>query len=178
MKVCVFGSSSSNLDQIYSDAAEELGHVLAERDHALVFGGYDMGLMGAVARGVAAGGGEVYGVVTEGLSAKGDRDVFACTHVLSCADLAQRKLAMVAMADAFVTLPGGIGTFDELFDVLSQAKAGEACKGCAIYNVAGYFNPLVTMLDEACEKGLNSTDWHDYCAVFDNAEELVVYLEH
>ena len=177
MNICVFGSSSAGLDAKYLEAVEAMGRAFGERGHGLVFGGYDMGLMGAAARGFNAGGGRVFGVVTDGLSAKGDRVVFPCDEVVSMPDLAARKQLMMERADAFVTVPGGIGTMDELFDVLSQAKAGESTKPCAILDVDCFYTPLVQMLDEACAKGLNNTNWRAYCEVFTDAAALVAYLE-
>ncbi len=176
MRFCVFGSSSLHLESVYLDAAYELGRTLATRGHELVFGGYDQGMMGAVAKGVADAGGAVTGVVTEGLNARG-RDIFPCTEVICTADLSERKTRMVALSDAFITMPGGLGTFDELFDVLSQVKAGELEGKSAILNVGGYFDPLVEMLDRATATGLNSTDWRATCGVFDAADELVAWLE-
>ncbi len=84
---------------------------------------------------------------------------------------------MVSLSDAFITMPGGLGTFDELFDVLSQVKTGELEGKSAILNVGGYFDPLVEMLDRATATGLNSTDWRATCGVFDAAGDLVAWLE-
>ena len=135
MRICVFGSSSRDLDALYIDAAYELGRTLAEHGHGLVFGGYDVGLMGAVAHGVGDAGGSVIGVVTEGLNKKG-RPVYPCTELICESDLATRKTRMTSLADAFVTLPGGLGTFDEFFDIVSQVKAGELDAKSAILNTA------------------------------------------
>ena len=176
MRVCVFGSSSLNLDAVYVDAAFELGRTLAKHGHGIVFGGYDVGLMGAVAHGVAAESGSVIGVVTEGLNQKG-RDIFPCEELICESDLATRKTRMIELADAFVTMPGGLGTFDEFFVVVSQVKAGELDAKSAILNVGGYFDPMVEMLDRACETGLNSTDWRRDCEVFNAPEPLVEWLE-
>ena len=91
----------------------------------------------------------------------------------------REKLAtgVAKLADAFVTLPGGLGTFDEFFVVLSQVKAGELDAKSAILNVGGYFDPLVEMLDRATATGLNSTDWRSNCDVFDAPEPLAAWLE-
>ena len=137
MRICAFGASSRDLDALYIDAAYELGRTLAEHGHGLVFGGYDVGLMGAVAHGVGDAGGSVIGVVTEGLNKKG-RPVYPCTELICEYDLATRKTRMTSLADAFVTLPGGLGTFDEFFDIVSQVKAGELDAKSAILNVGGY----------------------------------------
>ncbi len=92
-------------------------------------------------------------------------------------DLAQRKTRMIELSDAFITLPGGLGTFDEFFVVLSQVKVGELEGKSAILNVGGYFDPLIEMLDRATATGLNATDWRESCGVFDAPEELVSWLE-
>ena len=176
MNICVFCSSSSNLDEVYVQAAKELGEALAERGHTLVFGGYDMGLMGTVAKSVRANGGKVIGITTKGLTAKG-RAVVPGIEMRQTENLSQRKETMVSLSDAFITLPGGIGTLDEFFSVISQAKVGEVDGKSALLNVEGYFDPLVQMLDESCAKGLNSSDWHQYGSAFNDCDELLDWLE-
>ena len=176
MKLCVFGSSSTSLAPIYLSEAEALGQAIALHGHELIFGGYDTGLMGAVAAGAAEMGGRVTGVIPESLEGKG-RKVFPCTTLKTTSNLAERKNQMLALSDGFITLPGGLGTFDELFSVLSLEKAGEINCKSALLNVAEYFNPLIRMLDDAYEKGLNSTNWHESCEIFTNPEELVSWIE-
>ncbi|MFR3273349.1 MAG: LOG family protein [Slackia sp.] len=122
MNICVFCSSSSNLDPMYTEAADALGREIARRGHTLVFGGYDMGLMGAVARAAVEESGRVLGVTTEGLSAKGRA---AVEGIEECAVDCPRAGAQVGFSDAFVSLPGSLGTFDEFFSVISRVKAGE-----------------------------------------------------
>ena len=176
MNICVFCSSSSDLDDCYVEAARQLGKELAKRGHTLVFGGYDMGLMGEVAKSVLAYGGKALGITTEGLSAKG-RTIVAGIEERQTDNLSKRKDVMVSLSDAFVTLPGGIGTLDEFFSVISQAKVGEIEGKSALLNVEGYFDPLVKMLDDSCEKGLNSSDWHEYGNAFNNCEDLLDWIE-
>ena len=156
MNICVFCSSSNQIDRCYIAAAQELGRTIAECGHTLVFGGYDMGLMGETAKATVSAGGKVIGVTTTGLSAKG---------------------RSVSLSDAFITMPGGIGTLDEFFSVISQAKVGEIRGKSALFNVEGYFDPLVQMLGDSCEKGLNSTDWHEYGSAFSDCEALLKWLE-
>ena len=176
MNICVFGSSSANLDALYLDSAYEVGRSLAKHGHGLVFGGYDTGMMGAVAKGAHDAGGNVIGIVTEGLNKLG-RAIFPCTEIICTPDMAERKERMMALSDAYVALPGGLGTFDELFVVLSKVKANEMSCESAIMNVGGYYDPLVEMLDRSTATGLNSTDWRDICGVFNNAEEMISWLE-
>lgn len=177
MKVCVFGSSSRRIAPVYTMAAVDLGRALTIHGHELVFGGYDMGLMGAVASGAAEAGGRITGIVTEGLNARADREVFPCTDVIVTADLAERKERMVEISDAFVTLPGGLGTFDEFFDVLAQVKSGQIERANALLNVAEFYNPLIRMLDDACDQGLNAGDWRAICEVFADPNDLVSWLD-
>lgn len=176
MKLCVFGSSSTSLAPIYLSAAEELGQAIALHNHELVFGGYNTGLMGAVAQGAAEMGGIITGVIPESLEGRG-RAVFPCTNLITTPDIAERKTEMIRLSDGFITLPGGLGTFDELFSVLSLQKAGEITCKSALLNVAEYYNPLVRMLDDSCNKGLNSTNWRESCDIFTNPEELVSWME-
>lgn len=176
MNICVFCSSSSQIDRCYIAAAQELGRTIAECGHTLVFGGYDMGLMGETAKATVSAGGKVIGVTTTGLSAKG-RSVVTGIQELQTENLSKRKETMVSLSDAFITMPGGIGTLDEFFSVISQAKVGEIRGKSALFNVEGYFDPLVQMLDDSCEKGLNSTDWHEYGSAFSDCEALLKWLE-
>ena len=121
-----------------------------------------MGLMGETAKATVSAGGKVIGVTTAGLSAKG-RSVVTGIQELQTKNLSKRKETMVSLSDAFITMPGGIGTLDEFFS--------------ALFNVEGYFDPLVQMLDDSCEKGLNSTDWHEYGSAFSDCKTLMKWLE-
>ncbi len=176
MKICVFCSSSKNLDNKYLDAAKDLGRAIASRDHELVFGGYDQGLMGAVANAAVAAGGKVYGVTTTGLTATG-RAIVEGIENAEESDLSTRIKHMIGMSDAFVTMPGGLGTFEEFFSVMSQIKVGELSAVCALLDVDGYFSPLVEMLDLSCATGLNSCDWRSFCDSFTDPNDLIAWLE-
>lgn len=176
MNICLFCSSSHNLDAVYVEAAESFGRAVAQRGHTLVFGGYELGLMGAAANAAVAAGGRVIGVTTAGLS-DGTRTVVQGIEELQAPNLSVRKDKMVELSDAFVTLPGGIGTLDEFFSVIARVKAHEIEAKSALFNVAGFYNPLVQMLDEACEKGLNSSQWREIGNAFESADELLDWLE-
>ena len=176
VNICVFCSSSKNLDDKYLNAAKGLGRAIANRGHRLVFGGYDQGLMGAVANAAVAAGGKVYGVTTTGLTATGRAIVEGIENVEEDT-LSTRIRRMVDMSDAFVTMPGGLGTFEEFFSVMSQIKAGELSATCALLDIDGYFSPLIEMLDLSCETGLNSCDWRSFCDSFTNPNDLIDWLE-
>jgi hypothetical protein len=151
-RICVFCGSNHGINSLYRHAAEELGQLLAERGHGLVYGGGGVGLMGVVADAVLAGGGEVIGVIPEVLATKelAHPNVTAM-HVVP--GMHARKARMVELADAFVAMPGGYGTFDELFEVITWAQLGIHHKPIGLLNVAGYFDVLVGFIDHAVAEG-------------------------
>ena len=129
-------------------AARLVGHKLAERNLRLVFGGSDVGLMGAVANGALEAGGDVLGVTTEALDAKGITHS-GLTHLEVLKDMHTRKRRMADIADAFIMLPGGFGTFDEFFEMAAWTQLGIQSKPCGVLDVCDYFAPLRTLLDSA-----------------------------
>ena len=176
MNICVFCSSSENLDEMYRAAARDLGREIAAHGHTVVFGGYDMGLMGETARAALSRGGYGIGITTAGLTAKG-RSVVSGIEEFEEYDLSARKEHIISISDAFITLPGGLGTFDEFFRVISRVKAGELGAPCALLDVDGFFHPLADLLDDSEARGLNSCSWRDLCGCFDDAESLIEWLE-
>jgi uncharacterized protein (TIGR00730 family) len=150
--VCVFCGSSPGHDPRHATAAREFGTELARRGLRLVYGGGQVGLMGLVADAALAAGGEVVGVIPRLLNR---REVAheGLTRLEVVESLAERKLRMGALADAYVSLPGGIGTLDELFEAWSWSQLGIEAKPNGLLNVAGYFDPLLTFLDAAVDGG-------------------------
>ncbi|MCX7272078.1 MAG: TIGR00730 family Rossman fold protein [Burkholderiales bacterium] len=138
----VFCGAKSGNDPRWVNAAFDLGRALAARGWALVYGGGNVGLMGAVADGTLAGGGEVIGVIPQRLM---EREVAhrGLTRLEVVPDMAERKTRMIELSDAFVALPGGLGTLDELFEVLTLAQIGYHRKPVALYNQDGYWDPLL-----------------------------------
>jgi uncharacterized protein (TIGR00730 family) len=146
--VCIYCGSAVGKKAEYADSARRVGHALARQGFGLVYGGGRVGLMGIVADAVLAGGGRVIGVIPEPLATKEiAHDGLTELHVV--ADMHQRKALMARRAIAFLTLPGGIGTFEEFFETLSWAALGLHQKPLGILNVAGYFDPLLAMLEHA-----------------------------
>jgi uncharacterized protein (TIGR00730 family) len=146
--VAVYCGSNLGADPAYAEAAASLGRLLAGRGIRLVYGGGQVGLMGVLATAVQDGGGEVCGVITRALEAKevanpslSDLKVVETMH--------ERKAAMADAADAFVMLPGGYGTFDEFFEVLTWTQLGIHRKPCGVLDVGGFFAPLSSLLDKA-----------------------------
>jgi uncharacterized protein (TIGR00730 family) len=154
-RLCVFCGSRRGSDPRHAEAAADLGRRLAARGIGLVFGGGSIGLMGVVADAVLAGGGRAIGVIPHGLAARElahrgvpDMRVVPTMHA--------RKALMAELADGFVALPGGMGTFDELFEIVTWAQLGIHRKPVGVLDVAGYYDPLVALLDHATTAGFVS----------------------
>lgn len=151
-RVCVFCGSSMGTRPEYAAAAEALGRMLAERGLGLVYGGGNVGLMGVAANAALAAGGEVFGVIPEALMRMevGHLDL---TELHVVASMHERKARMADMADAFIALPGGIGTLEELFEVWTWGQLGLHPKPLGILDVAGYYRHLHAFLDHALAEG-------------------------
>jgi len=146
--ITVFSGSADHLCQCYTQGAWKLGSVLAERGFTLVFGGGKTGLMGALAEGALASGGQVVGVINESLNTP--RLAHAgLSRMEVLPDLHTRKARMSALADAYIALPGGLGTFDELFEALTWAQIGLHAKPIGLLNINRYFDPLLALVDHA-----------------------------
>ncbi|MFN8060537.1 MAG: TIGR00730 family Rossman fold protein [Vicinamibacterales bacterium] len=151
-RVCVFCGSSRGRHEDYGAAAAELGVALARQDIGVVFGGGKIGLMGVVADAALAARGHVVGVIPTFLSAREiahaglpDLRVVRSMH--------ERKALMASLADAFIVLPGGMGTFEEMCEVLTWAQLGLHAKPVGLLNVRGYFDPFIALLDRAVDDG-------------------------
>ena len=148
----VYCGSSAGHDPQYRRAAEEFGRQLAERGYELVYGGGKVGLMGAVADAVLAAKGTVIGVIPEFLAT---RELVhpGVTDLRRVADMHTRKALMAALSDAFVALPGGLGTLDELFETLTWSQLGLHAKPVGLLDVNGYFRPVIDFVDQAVSTG-------------------------
>ncbi|MCD6733597.1 MAG: TIGR00730 family Rossman fold protein [Burkholderiaceae bacterium] len=150
--ICVFCGAKSGADAKYVEAARETGRAIASRGWGVVFGGGRVGLMAALADAALAAGGEVIGVIPRALMARepGHPGVSRLEIVV---DMAVRKQRMIELADAFVTLPGGLGTLDELFEVLTLRQIGQHAKPVGLYNLDGYFDTLLAACREFVARG-------------------------
>ena len=155
--VCVFCGSSVGLRPEYGAAAREIGTEIARRGWRLVFGGGQVGLMGAVADAALAAGGEVVGVIPEALLAK-ELGHGAVTTLHVTTTMHERKALMAELSDGFVGLPGGFGTFDELCEMLTWAQLGIHGKPVGLLDIAGYWQPLLALVDHAVREGFVDPD--------------------
>jgi len=151
-RVCVFCGSKSGGRPVFAEAAQLLGRLLAERGLGLIFGGGHIGLMGVLADAVLAAGGEVAGVIPQALVDK-ELAHSQLTELHVVGTMHQRKALMADRADAFVALPGGFGTCEEFFEVLTWAQLGIHDKPIGLLNVAGFFDPLLAWIDGAVAEG-------------------------
>jgi uncharacterized protein (TIGR00730 family) len=175
-RVCVYCGSSPGHDPSYREAAREMGEALLERDLGLVFGGGSVGLMGTVADTVLDGGGEVVGVIPEALETK-EVAHGGVTELVVVGSMHERKQRMVELADGFVALPGGLGTLEELFEVLTWAQLGIHEKPCGVLNVDGFYGGLVDHLDGATEAGFVSPAHRELARVETDPEALLDAFE-
>ncbi len=150
--ICVYGGSADGLAQPYLDAAERLGRVIARSGIHLVYGAGKTGLMGAVAQGALAAGGAVTGVVPKSLDLP-PLIHRGLTRLEVTADMHSRKARMSVLADAFIALPGGYGTFEELFETLTWAQIGLHTKPIGVLNTRRYFDPLLALIEHAIAEG-------------------------
>lgn len=176
MKICVFGASSRDLKQEYYDEAYELGAILAQRGHTIVFGGGTSGLMGAAARGAKSRGGRLIGVAPKFFDEPGVL-YEDCDEMLFTETMSERKKAMEDMSDAFVILPGGIGTFEEFFEALTLKQLGRHAKAMAVLNTLGYYDAMEAMLERAVSEEFLTPDGRALYAVFTDPAALASYVE-
>src|SRR5437016_6162424 len=151
-RICVFSGSNTGKRQEYQQAARDLGQELIARGLGLVYGGASVGLMGVIADTVLAGGGEVIGVIPRALF----RREVAHEHLTTLHEVGsmhERKALMADLSDGFIALPGGFGTFDELFEITTWAQLGLHTKPIGLLNVAGYFDPLLAWIDVTVREG-------------------------
>lgn len=181
MNICVFGASSSTIDKSYIEQVEELGRKMVDRGHDLVYGAGAAGLMGAVARGVYEKKGHIVGVVPEFFEEEDmgvDGRIFKnCSELIKTESMRERKHIMEDKADAFIIVPGGIGTFEEFFEVFTLKQLERHNKAIAILNINGYYDAMLKMLDVAVEEKFLREACHLLYKVFDSEDEMLDYIE-
>lgn len=179
MKICIFGAASAHIDQKYINKVEVLGAELAKRGHSLVFGCGGTGLMGAAARGFKQGGGYIHGVVPSFFREEGVEQLFLeCDKITYTQTMAERKKTMEDDAEAFIIVPGGVGTFEEFFEVLTLKQLGRHEKAIAIYNIDGYYDNLEKFMQEVTERKFITFKCYELYSYFNSIEEIIKYLEN
>lgn len=173
--ICVFCGSKTGKNPAFTEAAKEFGKLLVANGIGLVYGGGDVGLMGVIADEMLAAGGSVIGVIPHGLVV---REVAhkGLTEQIIVSSMHERKAKMAELADAFVALPGGMGTFDELCEILTWGQLGIHSKPCGILNVSGYFAPMLAMFNHAVAEGFLKTEDRDRLLESSDARELLGML--
>jgi uncharacterized protein (TIGR00730 family) len=176
-RVCVFCGSSAGGRPEYADAARRLGAALVRRGLGLVYGGGHVGLMGVIADAVLRAGGEVIGVIPQALVER-ELAQSGLTRLEVVDTMHQRKARMADLADAFAALPGGFGTCDELFEILTWAQLGLHAKPVGLLNVAGFFDPLRGWLDHMVRETFLKEKHRRLLLVADDPERLIDLLLH
>ena len=176
MVICVFGSSSERIDKEYLDTAENLAKSIVKKGHSVVFGAGKYGVMGATARGVTAENGTLIGVSPEFFK---EMDVLydKCTELIFTETMRERKGIMEDRSDAFVICAGGMGTFEEFFEVLTLKQLEQHSKPIIIYNVKGYYDSMIDMLNFAVKENFMSDDCNKLYTIANTEEEVFEQLE-
>lgn len=182
MNICVFGASSSTIDKTFIDRVEQLGRDIADRGHGLIYGAGASGLMGAVARGAYEKNGNIVGVVPDFFEEEDmgvDGRIFSkCTELIKTDSMRERKRIMEDRADAFIIVPGGIGTFEEFFEVFTLKQLERHNKAIAILNINGYYDAMLNMLDVAVEHKFLREACRLLYKVFTDENEMLDYIEN
>ena len=176
MNVCVFGASSTQIDAQYIAITEQLGEALAADGHKLVYGAGGSGLMGAVARGMTRLGGHITGVVPSFLKVDGIL-YEGCDEMVYTDTMRQCKQVMDERSDAFVVTPGGIGTYEEFFEIYTLKQLGRHHKPIVIFNINGYYDQLLAMLTHTVEEQFMQPACLELYTVANSAEEVLQQLQ-
>lgn len=170
--LAVFCASSDGVDPEIYETAYEVGRKMAEEEIRLIYGGSKLGLMGQVARGVMDHGGKATGVIPDFLKTK-EVVHLGLDKLITTQDMHERKLSMNELSDAFVALPGGFGTFEELFEIVTWAQLGLHRKPIGLLNIGGFYEPLIQMLEKMTSKGLLKEDNLEILLVSEDFDELL-----
>lgn len=177
MNICVYGAASKEIAEPFKKAGHALGYAIAKRGHSLIFGGGDSGMMGAVARGTHEGGGRITGVAPSFFNVDGVLYPL-CDNFIYTETMRQRKQRMEDMSDAFIVTAGGIGTFEEFFEIFTLRQLGKLDKPIAILNTGGYYDPMLEMLRHTAECHFMSEQNLRLFFVSGEVDAVLDYIEH
>ena len=175
MKIGVFCSANSNIDPDFFSLTRELGTWIGQKGHTLVFGGCNMGLMECIAQSVHEAGGSTIGVVPQVIEKGGKVSDFVDVNI-ACDNLSDRKDLMLLQSDVLIALPGGIGTLDEIFSVAAAHTIGYHNKRVIIYNMKGFWDSTIRMLDDLQSQGLIRGSWRNYIQIANSMEQIQILI--
>ncbi len=174
--ICIYGASSKELEKSFYEQGEELGKEMATRGYGMVFGAGAQGMMGAVARGVHQKNGTIVGVSPRFFDVDGV--IFEhCTEMIFTHTMRERKQIMEERADSFITTPGGVGTFEEFFEILTLKQLQRHNKAMVVLNLNGYFDELINMLEKSVQKKFTTQYTRDLFFVAKDAKEALDYID-
>lgn len=177
MRICIFGASSAALSEEYYAAAREFGKLLAARGHSLIFGGGAHGIMGAAAEGAKEAGGEIIGIAPKFFDEPGVL-YDGCTKLIFTETMRQRKSMMDEMCDAVAVFPGGIGTYEEFFEILTLKQLGRIGKAIAVINTNGYYAPMEAMLRHTAAESFMAAGCMELYKTADTPRAAIDYIEN
>ncbi len=175
-KLCVFCSANQQIDHDFFEEARKLGRWAAAEGHTIVFGGHDAGLMHSVSKAAKQAGGMVIGIVPRKIEEMGRLSPWLDVHIPTD-NLTDRKDLMMAQGDAFIVMPGGIGTLDELFTVVAALTLDYHQKPVILWNMKGFWDSLIACLDDLHSKGVTRKDWHTYIKIATTLEEVAAIVK-
>lgn len=176
MNICVYGASSDQIDDIYISTCEELGRAIGKRGHTLVFGCGASGVMGASARGAIAENAKIIGITPTFFNVDGM--LFEnCSEVIHTDTMRERKKLLEEMSDAYIIAPGGIGTFDEFFEILTLKQLSRHSKAIVIFNVNHYYDELIAFLKKSADQEFIREDCLRIFEVYDDIDKIMDYIE-
>ena len=177
MRICIFGASGRELDARYYAEAEAVGRLIGENGDSIVFGGGAEGLMGACARGVSAAGGDVVGIAPRFFDEPGilyDK----CSRMIFTETMRERKKLLEERSDATIVTPGGIGTYEEFFEILTLKSLGRIDRPIVLYNINGYYDSMRALLEYTAGEKFMARDVVDMCRFMKDPEEILDYIEN
>ena len=179
MNICVYGAASSLIEKSFLETGKKLGRRMVERGHGLVFGGGAHGMMGAVAEGAFEKSGYILGIVPEFFKEAGAEVSFQhCTEYIYTDTMRERKRYLEEKANGFIVTPGGIGTLDEFFEILTLKQLGRHNKAIVLYNINGFFDELDAMMNKSIEKQFITSDCKELYSIFDDIDTILDYIEN
>ena len=176
MNLCVYGASCDAIDKKYIKAGEKLGEEMARRGHSLIFGGGACGLMGAVARGMSRGNGKIIGIAPSFFNVDGilyDK----CDEFIYTETMRERKQLMEDRSDAFIMTPGGIGTFEEFFEIFTLKQLGRLKKAIAVLNTGGYYDAFSDLMQRTADEHFMQPESLTLYSLFEDCGSLLDYIE-